>query len=307
MMQGTPGNTLVVLEEENKIRAFADPLLQTQQPNTSPEIRSGYVKLKGSQPITSISVSDNKLDGNLYLNYVSGQEFYSVNTSGSVADNFPYTLSGTEVFEGTPVAADLYGTTHPELVVSTKSGLIYAIDASSGKLTDGFPLSIGEQIKDSQSFAPLFFNSSGKTGLAVTGLSGYLSSWLFNESTGTVHFSGRYGNAQNSASVSASTGQQKISEYFPQARVYNYPNPVISGETFIRFFVSEDSDISVKIFDLAGDYVAELTGFASGGLDGEIRWNVSSIESGVYLARVEAKSVVSGKTDYKIIKIAIIK
>jgi hypothetical protein len=71
--------------------------------------------------------------------------------------------------------------------------------------------------------------------------------------------------------------------------------------------VSEDSDISVKIFDLAGDYVAGLSGFASGGLDGEIKWNVSAIESGVYLARVEAKSVVSGKTDHKIIKIAIIK
>jgi hypothetical protein len=307
MMQSPVGYSLLVLEEGNKIRQFPEPVETTQKPATSPTIRSDYVTLKGASPITSISVSDNKLDGNLYVNYVSGQEFYSVNTSGSVAENFPFTISGSDVFEGTPVAADLYGTSHPELVGYTKSGLVYVIDAASGKMVNGFPLSVGEQLKDYQTFAPVFFTSAGKTGLAVTGKSGYMSSWLLNELTSTVHFSGRYGNAQNSSSVNASSGQLKISEYFPQAKVYNYPNPVISGETYIRFFVSEDSDISVKIFDLAGDYVAGLSGFASGGLDGEIKWNVSAIESGVYLARVEAKSVVSGKTDHKIIKIAIIK
>lgn len=307
MMQSPLGNSLLVLEEGNKIRQFPDPVIEIQKPSTSPTIRSDYVTLKGSSPITSISVSDNKLDGNLYVNYVSGQEFYSVNTSGSVAENFPFTLAGSEVFEGTPVAADLYGTSHPELVVYTNSGLVYVIDAATGKVVNGFPLSIGEQLKDYQTFAPVFFTSGGKTGLGVTGKSGYMSSWLLNELTSTIHFSGRYGNAQNSSSVGASTGQLKISEYFPQAKVYNYPNPVISGETYIRFFVSEDSDIFVKIFDLAGDYVAELSGYANGGLAGEIKWNVSAIESGVYLARVEAKSVVSGKTDHKIIKIAIIK
>lgn len=307
MMQSSVGNSLLVLEEGNKIRQFPDPLIEIQKPAASPTIRSNYVTLKGSSPITSISVSDNKLDGNLYVNYVSGQEFYSVNTSGSVAENFPFTLSGSDEFEGTPVAADLFGTSHPELVVYTNSGLVYVIDAATGKMVNGFPLSIGEQLKDYQSFAPQFFATNGKTGLAVTGKSGYLSSWLLNELTSRVHFSGRYGDAQNSSSVGASSGQLKISEYFPQTKVYNYPNPVISGETYIRFFVGEDSDISVKIFDLAGDFVAELSGFATGGLDGEIRWNVSAIESGVYLARVEAKSVVSGKTDNKIIKIAIIK
>lgn len=307
MVQNSTGNSLLVLEEGNRIKPYPDAVLAIDKPGNSLPIKSEYILLKGSSPITGFSVADNKLDGNLYINYVSGNEFYSVNQSGSVAENFPFKLPGTDQFEGIPVAADLYSTTHPELVSYTKSGLIYALDALTGKTIDGFPLSIGEQLNDNLSFAPSFFKTSSKTGLAVMGKSGYLSSWLLNEFSGVIYFSGRYGSGQNSSSVLASTGQLKTTEYFPQANVYNYPNPVVSGETFIRFFVSEDSDIFVKIFDLAGDFVADLKGYGQGGMDGEIKWSVGNIQSGIYLARVEAKSIVSGKSDHKIIKIAIIK
>lgn len=95
-------------------------------------------------------------------------------------------------------------------------------------------------------------------------------------------------------------------EFFPTSRAYNYPNPVYNGETAIRYFVNEDSKINIKIFDLAGDFVAELKADAEGGLDNETIWNVNSIQSGVYLARIEAISL-SGETESVIIKIAVVK
>ncbi len=76
--------------------------------------------------------------------------------------------------------------------------------------------------------------------------------------------------------------------------------------TYIRYYVAEDSKINIKIFDLAGGFVAELNDNAIGGLDNETKWNVNNIQSGVYLARVEATGS-SGKTESNIIKIAIIK
>jgi hypothetical protein len=95
------------------------------------------------------------------------------------------------------------------------------------------------------------------------------------------------------------------SGFFPDARVYNYPNPVYEGVTYIRYYVSEDANVNIKIFDLAGGLVEELNDNAIGGFDNETEWNINDIQSGVYLARIEASGV-SGSSENKIIKIAVI-
>ena len=114
------------------------------------------------------------------------------------------------------------------------------------------------------------------------------------------------GNNSNHSSLSSASNTNTINEFFPTSRAYNYPNPVYDGETAIRYFVGEDSKINIKIFDLAGDFVAELNDDAQGGLDNETVWNVSNIQSGVYLARIEANGS-SGKSESVIIKIAVVK
>ncbi len=94
--------------------------------------------------------------------------------------------------------------------------------------------------------------------------------------------------------------------FSPKRKVYNYPNPVYNGSTAIRYYVSENSKINIKIFDLAGDFVAELNDNVQGGFESETTWNVNNIQSGIYLARVEAVGE-SGKTESNIIKIAVVK
>jgi hypothetical protein len=103
-----------------------------------------------------------------------------------------------------------------------------------------------------------------------------------------------------------SSGTNAVDEFFPKSKAYNWPNPVYGGETNIRFYVSQDSDVFIKIFDLAGDLVAELKDRAVGGFDNEIVWDVNNIQSGVYFAHLNVISS-SGGEDYKIIKIAVIK
>jgi hypothetical protein len=97
-----------------------------------------------------------------------------------------------------------------------------------------------------------------------------------------------------------------VNEFFPTNRAYNYPNPVYYGQTAIRYYVNENSKINIKIFDLAGSFVAELHNDAIGGMDNETVWNVNDIQSGVYLARIEALGQ-SGKTESAIIKIVVVK
>ncbi|PIQ08371.1 MAG: hypothetical protein COW71_11990, partial [Ignavibacteriales bacterium CG18_big_fil_WC_8_21_14_2_50_31_20] len=131
-------------------------------------------------------------------------------------------------------------------------------------------------------------------------------SWNISQYDGKKFWTEENGNASNTSSVAAASSSEKIAAFFPQSKAYNWPNPVYDGVTNIRYYVSEDSKAGVTIFDLAGDLVAKLSGNGIGGFENEIVWNVKDIQSGVYFAHLEVTSN-SGKTDTKIIKIAVIK
>jgi hypothetical protein len=100
--------------------------------------------------------------------------------------------------------------------------------------------------------------------------------------------------------------RQSGDSFFPLDRCYNWPNPTYEKTTKIRYFVSQDAIINVKIYDLSGASVDALTASATGGLDNEIEWNVASIQTGVYMAHVKATAA-SGMSGEKIIKIAVVK
>ena len=110
----------------------------------------------------------------------------------------------------------------------------------------------------------------------------------------------------NQSFITSAFTNNTVNEFFPERKAYNYPNPVYGNQTAIRYYVNEDSKINIKIFDLAGDYVAELNDNAQGGMNNETVWNVNDIQSGVYLARIEAAGL-SGKTESVVIKIAVVK
>ena len=101
------------------------------------------------------------------------------------------------------------------------------------------------------------------------------------------------------------------SDFLPTSRVYNWPNPVRSQDgykTHIRYYVGSDAKVAIKIFDMAGDLVTDFSGkefSATGGLDNEVEWDVSNIQSGVYFAHVEATG--SGNNGHAVIKIAVVK
>jgi len=155
-------------------------------------------------------------------------------------------------------------------------------------------------------FTPVLYNANGKTNLAVLNDQNVLSAWSISSVEGKLYWSEEFGNPQNTSFIDAAENTNRINEFFPTSRAYNYPNPVYEGETNIRYYVDEDSKINIKIFDLAGDFVDELNDNAQGGMDNETVWGVSNIQSGVYLARIEAVSS-SGKTEFAIIKIAVVK
>lgn len=251
----------------------------------------------------TFSLGDIKNDGENYIIFADGNKVEAINFAGASADNFPFEDPNQTQFFSTPLTADIDGTNHSEIIASTEDGRIFAIDGATGKTVSGFPISAGSFSIGTPS---IFVDGQNKISLAYMNVNKNFSAWEIGPTEGTRFWAEAYGSNFNSASIEAASVDNMVNNFFPVERAYNYPNPVYEGTTNIRYFVSEDSKINIKIFDLAGDFVDELNDDAQGGFDNETVWNVGNIQSGVYLARIEASGS-SGKTESAIIKIAVVK
>ena len=258
-------------------------------------------KITLNSAVILFALADIKNDGDNYIIYTIGNQVHAVNLTGAEAVNFPFTNTDSKNFTGNPLTADFEGDNKSEVIAFTQDGGIFAIDGGSGKVVSGFPISTGKMI-----LASAIYNDNGKMSLAVIDSSKHFYGWHIGSTAGTPYWVEENGNNLNNAFVAGATATNYVNEFFPKGKVYNYPNPVYNGQTAIRYYVSEDSKINIKIFDLAGDFVAELNNNAQGGYESETLWKVNNIQSGIYLARVAATGS-SGKTESNIIKIAVVK
>ncbi|MCL6494781.1 MAG: T9SS type A sorting domain-containing protein [Ignavibacterium sp.] len=254
-----------------------------------------------SESYSTLALSDLKNDGDNYILLTAGDKLYAYNLQGSLADNFPFTILNDE-FNGSVLSADIEGDAKSEVIAFTKKGNIYAVNGGVGKIIDGFPISVGRN----NSAYPALFTYDGSICLAVINETNNFFAWKISSVLSHIDWSELYGDRKNSSFLKIAISTNRIEEFFPKSRAYNYPNPVYETSTAIRYYVSENSKINIKILDLAGELVAELNSYAAGGLDNETVWNVSNIQSGVYFARIEATSD-SGKSESVTIKIAVVK
>lgn len=251
--------------------------------------------------LNSISAADLKNDGENYIVYTNGLNLEARNQAGAMALNFPFVDPAGKGFTGTPLVYDFAGDKKPEIIAATKDGRIYAIDGGTGKVVNGFPISTGASLTS----VPVAFTVGGQAYLAAS-YGDNLTVWTIGSTPNNPSWGEENGNALNNSYLGAASKTDFVNTFFPPEKVYNYPNPAYDNVTYIRYYVSEDSKVNIKIFDIAGDFVAEFNRYAPGGMESETAWKLDKIQSGVYLARVEATSN-SGKTENKIIKIAVVK
>ncbi len=269
---------------------------------------SFYLPVNG---ISGFSLADLFGDGNNYLLFNIGAKLYAVNFNGSVAEGFPIVLNTNSTFAGVPLALDLGNDGDVDLFSFTESGDLYGFNASKGKLLPSYPVTLGSGAFVIPALIKEELPAAGpvakyKPLLPLADKSGNLKIFSLSGIVGKEFWTNRFGNSANTSFTEKAGLENKSEEFFPVEKAYNWPNPVYGSDTFIRYYVSEDSDVNIKIFDIAGDLAAELSDKARGGLDNETKWDVSRIQSGVYFARIEVKGI-SGKSSSKLIKIAVIK
>lgn len=260
------------------------------------------IKAGSFASLSDYSFGDIKNDGNNYLLVADENKLSAYNLAGSLADNFPKSITEDDSFVNVPLVADIEGDSRSEVIAVAKNGNVYAYDGGTGKIIDGFPISFGAELKA----GPILFKTNESVGIAGIDQLNKFKAWTISSIISQINWSDIDGNNQNSSFVDKAKNTDYINQFLPTTRAYNYPNPVYSGQTAIRYYVDEDSKVSIKIFDLAGSFVAELNDDANGGLDNETIWNVGDIQSGVYLARIEAVGL-SSKSESVVIKIAVVK
>ena len=240
-----------------------------------------------------------------------GQGISVYNISGALLDNFPVSVPGGVLLQS-PLVGDVDGDGKVEIVVLSGKGLAYAF-TDQGRPVLGFPIPVGpgEPAGGGAAESGALMTAGGRIILAVASGNGSISAWI------TGHYSGspdprlypwpQYGRDSRHSGLDLTSLKvvAPTSAFFPPDRVYNWPNPVYDGKTFFRYFVKDNASVNIKIFDMAGDLVTTLSGQGTGGIDNEIPWDASHVQSGIYFARIEANS--GGSSGVKIVKVAVVK
>ncbi|MCK5033248.1 MAG: T9SS type A sorting domain-containing protein [Calditrichia bacterium] len=253
------------------------------------------------------SVADVDLDGYYEIIYNSKNLINAINYNNSQVTNMPFkpVLIENENLIGTPLIADINNDDIVDIISITNQGQLFAYD-SNGDLLNGFPLSAGGNVSDS----PLLIDIDNDANLELFTINqnGDINGWQFDEgfSIDNLWWTQQFYSPENNLYLTKHLMPviPGFSELLPARKVYNYPNPNIDDFTNIRYFLTEEANVNIKIFDLGGDIVDSFNGPGNSGVDQQIEWNVSDIESGVYLCRIEAKS--ASKSDVRIIKIMVI-
>jgi len=86
----------------------------------------------------------------------------------------------------------------------------------------------------------------------------------------------------------------------------NYPNP-FNPSTTIEFALPEESQVSIKLFNVLGEEVATLVEWIEPAGFHKVQWKPESLASGVYFYRMVAKSEKTGRMFSNVKKLAYVR
>ena len=256
---------------------------------------------------SGIAIADMNNDGRKEIVLVSNNRLLAYNFNGAQTENFPLAINAAPnaktPYPITPIIADADGDGTQDVLVPGVDGDVYAYHRG-GKLIAGFPLAMSGTGLGSLATADM--DGDGKLELVGVSGNGYVHVWRLPASSNKADWPMYHHDAAQTSLNSAKESPVVVADkLMPAKSVYNYPNPTEGNATTIRYRLNEDAAVKISIYDTAGDLVEELAGPGLAQADNEVQWYLQNVQSGVYLARVEAKG--QSETSVAIIKIAVVK
>lgn len=275
--------------------------------DTNGEFLSSFNIVSIGTPFSNPTLADIDNDGYLDVVLTGGGKIFAFHYNGAALTDFPVIIDLNFESESypDPMLADLNGDKKIEIIVGSKNNQLNAFNYQGQKVA-GFPLSISNPMVASPTITSL--NENGKSNLIARSSDDFCYVWQldyeFNSSQ--IYWGQFLKDAQHTALYLGQTSEPtKSGSLMPEKMVYNYPNPTEGNSTTIRYFLRDAAEVSIRIYDMAGELVQELSGPGLDGIENEVNWNITKVQSGVYLARVRAKG--ENETNVAIIKIAVVK
>ncbi len=256
-------------------------------------------------PILSDIDGDDKVE----IVIADSQKVYAFTSQMILESNFPISIPNQYIgkcFDPYMLTNDVNGDGVLDIISNINNIGVIAFN-KSGKVINGFPIAFPNIKKSTIS---LFNSSKGSELIAVSNNGKELIGTLIDSLCVSENSWLCYGCRQDrSFFYDVKTKVEEITSrksLLDKKKTFNWPNPVKESTTTIRYFPNRDCNISIDIYDLAGDFVDSFkNSHPVVGDYNEIDWNVTNVESGVYFAVVKATS--GSKTDSKIVKIMVIK
>ena len=289
-------NGALRLQSAPELTEFYGP--DSSKINLSVDNLMNYNFLPKNNSFKSFSLADLDLDNSIdIIGIDTTGNIYAFDINFKKKNGFPVAASAL----GTVLVSDITGDIYPEIIFEQIDRSMIVMDyngrevSSSSLPVNSHLQSIG--VYNNKKAIILsnhleFFKESKRSG-------GY-NEWTY-----------QYGSPDFSRSVKINiSGNVDIAKLLNKDLTYAYPNPSYGENITIRLDVGKYETIEVDIYDIAGFKETSLSKLPSENSSDfesvvEIPWNIQSVESGIYFAKVK----VYGKTgfDQKLIKMSVIK
>lgn len=270
------------------------------------------------------ALGDINKDGYLDAVMTSYNGIYAFNRNGTPVSGFPleqeslyvdtivafgglWSVEYPFMFNSSPVLGDVSGNGDLDVIVGSPYFGVLGFDGLTGKKLDYFPLSTMAGVSATPLICDL--TGDGKTEIAVGSDDGIFHVWKLPGDTASLAWGGFLKDPSHTGLYTEQElPAQPVASRQIISKFYIYPNPAGNGNlAYARFRLGTASNASarVKILDVSGHPLMEMTASAYAAADNEQSFDVTQIPSGVYLARLEVKCVEG--TAVKFCKLAIVR
>ncbi|MDD5530178.1 MAG: T9SS type A sorting domain-containing protein [bacterium] len=225
-------------------------------------------------------------------------KIYGFNNLGANLTGFPINTGASGDLWGAPVIGDINNDKKPEIVIGTPDGKVIAY-SNRGKMLSDFPLATGGGIYCSPMLCDI--NEDNNLDIFIGSDDGNLYGWSLGQ-YGNLQWPEFHLNSVNNRILEWNYSSAPIAEnIFMNKELFIYPNPIISSG-YVRYFSGNVDKVDIKIINLAGRIVKELSGKIGNNYQDVL---LPELPFGVYICRVEVD--ISGKKYTRFKKFAVAK
>ena len=257
-------------------------------------LKEGFPVSLMDHPPTGPVLGDVNGDG--YTEIVIGgtAQVHALAFNGVSLAGFPARLplkDNVGAITSTPILADADGDGMADMLFGTATGLVYGVNGR-GKWLPEFPLIALGPVSSSLFAADV--DGDGGLDLGALTADGDVHVWKLNGPFVPSNIPWPMAGANPARTFAlapsgvAPTGSDDL---LPSEKVYCYPNPVTGDRAVLRFYLGQEADVQVHVFNGVGELVDRMEAHKTTvQADNEILWDTSDLESGLYICRIVAKA-----------------